>query len=155
MSKQTTVKLQKVSAHIVSIENLFHVQFRATYISQTTYKLDSSIFNVKWRKCIHKKAAITSLSHKTPTPCHLVFPPGVYYSPWESNCLGETIKVIAVFMRTDFQSALHCGVTFLLSTIQPFTHFVIIAAHLKRLFVCSISRCFSYIRPIRHFETVS
>lgn len=68
-------------------------------------------------------------------------PSGVYYSRWVSDCLGETIKVITLFMRTDFQSGKCSRVTFLLSTIQPFKCWVIIAAHLRRLFTFSLSRC--------------
>lgn len=86
------------------------------------------------RNTFMTKEAITSLLSQNANCMSPQIPQGVYYSPSGSNCVGETINVIAVFMRTDFQSGKHSRLTFLLSTIQPFTFWVIIAAHLKRLF---------------------
>lgn len=58
---------------------------------------------------------------ETPTACHLAFPRVFITAPEDQTVWGETIKVIAVFMRTDFQSGKHSRGTFILSTIQPFT----------------------------------
>lgn len=90
----------------------------------------------EWKKQGGSHLSYYNTNHVSPA-----VPSGVYYSRWVSDCLGETIKVITLFMRTDFQSGKCSRVTFLLSTIQPFKCWVIIAAHLKRLFSFSLSRC--------------
>lgn len=99
------------------------------YPLQLTYWLDPSVYQLKEIHSWQCKLSLLTY-HITATVLSPHIPMGVYYSPWGSNCLGQTIKVIAVFMRTDFQSGKCSRVTFLLSTIQPLTCWVIIAAHL-------------------------